>query len=103
MRTDPPVDATTCMTPNLLTLAQRAGALVVNDPQGSARHEREADRARIPAVLPPTAVSRGRRSVLKAFIAEHGEAVLKTLDGMGGRSIFRADPAIPTRTSSSRP
>jgi glutathione synthase len=27
---------------------------------------------------------------LKAFVAEHGQAVLKPLDGMGGRSIFRA-------------
>jgi len=29
-------------------------------------------------------------ATLKAFVAEHGEAVLKPLDGMGGRSIFRA-------------
>jgi glutathione synthase len=32
---------------------------------------------------------------IKAFIAEHGEAVLKTLDGMGGRSIFRARHGDP--------
>jgi glutathione synthase len=34
-------------------------------------------------------------AVLKAFIAEHGEAVLKTLDGMGGHSIFRARAGDP--------
>lgn len=33
--------------------------------------------------------SRATRSH-KAFVGEHGEAVLKPLDGMGGRSIFRA-------------
>ncbi len=31
----------------------------------------------------------------KAFVAEHGDAVLKPLDGMGGRSIFRVRAGDP--------
>jgi glutathione synthase len=49
-----------------------------------------------PQCTPPTLVSR-EAAAIKAFIGEHGDAVLKTLDGMGGRSIFRArvgDPNI---------
>ena len=32
---------------------------------------------------------------LKRFVAEHGEVVLKPLDGMGGRSIFRSRHGDP--------
>ena len=34
-------------------------------------------------------------SEIKTFVAEHGDAVLKPLDGMGGRSIFRARAGDP--------
>jgi len=47
-----------------------------------------------PQCCPPTLVSRDAATI-KAFIAEHGDAVLKTLDGMGGRSIFRARAGDP--------
>ncbi len=32
---------------------------------------------------------------MRAFVAEHGECVLKPLDGMGGRSIFRVRAGEP--------
>jgi glutathione synthase len=39
---------------------------------------------------------RARRAAeLKRFVAEHGEVVLKPLDGMGGRSIFRSRHGDP--------
>ena len=47
-----------------------------------------------PQCVPPTVVSR-EAAVLKAFVAEHGDAVLKPLDGMGGRSIFRVRAGDP--------
>jgi glutathione synthase len=94
MRTDPPVDADYLHDTHLLTLAQRAGALVVNDPQGLRDMNEKLTALEFPQCSPPTAVSRDA-AVLKAFIAEHGEAVLKTLDGMGGRSIFRARAGDP--------
>jgi glutathione synthase len=34
-------------------------------------------------------------AALRAFVAEQGDAVLKPLDGMGGRSIFRARTGDP--------
>ncbi len=89
MRTDPPVDPDYVHDTQILSLAQRAGALVVNDPRGLRDMNEKLTALEFPQCCPPTLVSR-EASALKAFIAEHGEAVLKTLDGMGGRSIFRA-------------
>lgn len=47
-----------------------------------------------PQCCPPTLVSRDAKA-LKAFALEHGQAVLKPLDGMGGRSIFRSGQGDP--------
>ena len=89
VRTDPPVDADYLHDTQLLGFAQRAGAFVVNDPRGLRDMNEKLAAFEFPQCCPPTLVSRDA-SALKAFVAEHGEAVLKPLDGMGGRSIFRA-------------
>ena len=94
MRTDPPVDAAYLHDTQILGMAQRAGALVVNDPQGLRDMNEKLTALEFPQCCPPTLVSRDAAAI-KAFIAEHGDAVLKTLDGMGGRSIFRARAGDP--------
>ena len=94
MRTDPPVDANYLHDTQILGLAQRQGALVVNDPGGLRDFNEKLAALLFPQCCPPTLVSRDA-AALKAFVGEHGEAVLKPLDGMGGRSIFRARAAEP--------
>jgi glutathione synthase len=94
MRKDPPVDADYLHDTQILGLAQRQGALVVNDPQGLRDFNEKLAALLFPQCCPPTLVSRDAAS-LKAFVAGHGEAVLKPLDGMGGRSIFRARAGEP--------
>ena len=89
MRKDPPVDTDYLHDTLLLGVAQRAGARVVNDPQGLRDLNEKLAALDFPQCCPPTMVSRDAAS-LKAFVGEHGDAVLKPLDGMGGRSIFRA-------------
>ena len=89
MRKDPPVDEEYIHDTQVLGLAQRAGTLVVNDPQGLRDYNEKLAALLFPQCCPPTLVSRDA-GALKAFVAEHGQAVLKPLDGMGGRSIFRA-------------
>ncbi len=89
MRTDPPVDADYIHDTQILAAAQRAGAMVVNDPQGLRDMNEKLAALAFPQCCPPTVVSRDAGTI-KAFVAEHGDAVLKPLDGMGGRSIFRA-------------
>ncbi|SKA08815.1 glutathione synthase [Lysobacter spongiicola DSM 21749] len=90
MRKDPPVDAEYIHDTQILGLAQRAGALVVNDPQGLRDYNEKLAALLFPECCPPTLVTRDPAS-LKAFVAEHRRTVLKPLDGMGGRSIFLVD------------
>ena len=89
MRRDPPVDDAYIHDTQILSAAQRQGAQIVNDPRGLRDMNEKLAALEFPQCCPPTVVSRDR-DTLKAFVAEHGEAVLKPLDGMGGRSIFRA-------------
>ena len=89
MRTDPPVDADYIHDTQILDAARMAGANVVNDPRGLRDLNEKLAALLFPQCCPPTLVSR-EAAALKAFVAEHGQAVLKPLDGMGGRSIFRA-------------
>ncbi len=94
MRKDPPVDPDFVHDTQILTLAQRQGALVVNDPQGLRDMNEKLAALWFPECCVPTLVSRDAKA-LKAFVHEQGEAVLKPLDGMGGRSIFRASRGDP--------
>jgi glutathione synthase len=88
MRKDPPVDAAFMHDTQILSLGQAQGARVVNDPQGLRDLNEKLAALLFPALCPPTLVSRDH-DALRAFISEHGDTVLKPLDGMGGRSIFR--------------
>lgn len=89
MRKDPPVDAEYLHDTQILAVAQRAGAFVVNDPQGLRDYNEKLAALLFPQCCIDTLVSRDAAE-LKAFVQRHGQAVLKPLDGMGGRSIFRA-------------
>jgi glutathione synthase len=88
MRKDPPVDSAFLHDTHILSLAQRQGALVVNDPAGLRDLNEKLAALLFPDLCPPTLVSRSIVD-LRGFIASHGDCVIKPLDGMGGRSIFR--------------
>ena len=94
MRKDPPVDADFLHDTQVLAAAQRQGASVTNDPAGLLELNEKLAALMFPECTPPTLVSR-EAAEFKAFAAEHGEVVLKTLDGMGGRSIFRSRHGDP--------
>jgi glutathione synthase len=88
MRKDPPVDSAFLHDTHILSLAQRQGALVVNDPAGLRDLNEKLAALLFPELCPPTLVSRSIVD-LRGFVASHGDCVIKPLDGMGGRSIFR--------------
>jgi glutathione synthase len=89
MRRDPPVDAGYLQDTWVLSLAAKAGVRVMNDPQGLRDMNEKLYALHFPQCCPPTLVSR-EAAQLREFVAEHGDCVVKPLDGMGGRSIFRA-------------
>jgi glutathione synthase len=87
-RKDPPVDSQFIYDTMVLERAQRAGCKVVNDPRSLRDCNEKLFALDFPQCIAPTMVSRDAGE-LRRFVAEHGEAVLKPLDGMGGRGIFR--------------
>jgi glutathione synthase len=89
MRKDPPFDMEYVYSTYLLEHAQREGAKVFNDPRAVRDHNEKFSIAQFAQFTAPTIVTRDADR-LRAFTLEHGEAVFKLLDGMGGASIFRA-------------
>lgn len=88
MRKDPPFDMEFVYQTYLLEQAERRGTLVVNKPQSLRDANEKLFTAWFPQCCPPTLVSRDQNR-LRAFLAEHGDIVVKPPDGMGGARIFR--------------
>ncbi len=88
MRKDPPVDEQFIYDTMVLEIAQRAGVMVVNDPQALRDCNEKLFALAFPQCIAPSLVARDPAE-LRRFAAEHDEIVLKPLDGMGGRGIFR--------------
>lgn len=94
MRRDPPVDADYLHDTQVLSAAEAQGARVTNAPAGLRDLNEKLAALLFPDCIPPTLVSR-EAAEFRAFAAEQGEIVLKPLDGMGGRSIFRSHHGDP--------
>jgi len=88
MRKDPPFDAEFIYATHLLEQAEREGARVFNKPAALRDHPEKLALMQFPQYAPPTLVTRSAADV-RAFHAEHGDIILKPLDGMGGMGIFR--------------
>lgn len=96
MRKDPPFDMEYVYSTYLLELAEKHGARVFNRPRAIRDHNEKLAIAKFSEFVAPTIVTRNA-AVIKEFLAEHGDIILKPLDGMGGMSIFRLrvdDPNI---------
>jgi glutathione synthase len=87
MRKDPPFDTEYIYTTYILDRAQSQGALVCNRPQGLRDMNEKVYTAWFPECCAPTLLTRDMHD-MGEFLREHGKAVCKPLDGMGGRSIF---------------
>jgi glutathione synthase len=88
MRKDPPFDMAYLYATYLLELAEAAGVLVVNAPQGLRDANEKLFTAWFPQCCPESLVT-CHRTRIKCFLAEYRDIILKPLDGMGGASIFR--------------
>lgn len=88
MRKDPPFDMEYVTATWLLELAERAGARVFNKPQSIRDHSEKLAIGEFAQFVAPTLVTRDAAR-LRAFHAQHGDIILKPLDGMGGMGVFR--------------
>jgi glutathione synthase len=91
MRKDPPFDSEYFYATHLLEQAERDGARVFNKPGALRDHPEKLAIMEFPQFIGPTLVTRDEADI-KRFHAEHGDIILKPLDGMGGMGIFRVGP-----------
>ena len=88
MRKDPPFDSEYFYATHLLEQAEREGARVFNSPRALRDHPEKLSILEWPELIPATLVSRDIAALL-AFALEHGDVIVKPLDGMGGAGVFR--------------
>lgn len=96
MRKDPPFDNDYIYTTYFLEQAEQAGSLIVNKPQSLRDCNEKLFITQFPQCIPETTVS-CQAGIIKEFLHQHGDLILKPLDSMGGASIFRVkqnDPNI---------
>ena len=87
MRQDPPFDLGYITATHLLDrIADRT--LVVNDPASVRNAPEKVFVLDFPEFMPPTLITRSLEEA-RAFLAEHGDIVVKPLHGNGGKAIFR--------------
>lgn len=90
IRTDPPFDARYLYVTLLLELV-RDKTLVVNDPRGLRDANEKLYQLHFPEVIPRTMVA-SREEEIRAFVRElGGTAIIKPLDGAGGRGVMILD------------
>jgi glutathione synthase len=88
MRKDPPFDMEYVFSTYLLELAEAQGAHIFNRPAAIRDYNEKLAIAKFPQFMPPTLVTR-QPELIRAFIAEHQDVIVKPLDAMGGASVFR--------------
>jgi len=94
MRKDPPFDVEFLSATLLLSRAAALGARVVNEPRALRDHNEKLAILEFPQFTAPTLVTREAERI-RAFWAQHGDIVVKPLDGMGGSGVFRLQPNDP--------
>ncbi len=98
MRKDPPFDQEFLYATLLLSLAEQQGATIINRPQSLRDYNEKLAILKFEHFTAPTMVTR-QVDRLQAFIDEHGDVILKKLDGMGGTAIFRVRADDPNRNA----
>lgn len=94
MRKDPPFDTEFIYATYILERAEEKGTLIVNKPQSLRDCNEKLFTAWFSELTPDTLVTRNKDTI-RQFWQEHGDIILKPLDGMGGASIFRVKQDDP--------
>jgi len=94
MRKDPPFDIEYIMSTYILEKAAAEGVLVVNNPQSLRDVNEKVFTIWFPQCCPPSILTRSK-SLIKAFLNEHGKIVVKPTHKMGGQSVFVIEQGDP--------
>ena len=98
MRKDPPFDVEFLNATLLLSRAAALGARVVNEARALRDHNEKLAVLEFPQFTVPTLVTREAERI-RGFWADHGDIIVKPLDGMGGTGVFRLQPGDPNAGS----
>lgn len=88
MRKDPPFDMNFIYTTYILEQAEREGVWVINKPQSLRDCNEKLFATQFSHLQVPTLVT-SQANLIREFITEHKDVIVKPLDGMGGMGIFR--------------
>lgn len=94
VRQDPPVDSNYLYCTYLLDMAEEEGVLVSNKPSSVRDCNEKLFATQFPQCTTPTLVT-SSSELLRSFVAEHQDTIMKPLDGMGGSNIFRVTHGDP--------
>jgi glutathione synthase len=98
MRTEPPVDEAYTTATHILDLVDRRRTALVNDPRGLRACSEHLIALRFPDLTAPTLVTFDPHAI-RSFLIQHGTAVVKPVDGFGGRGVLRLDRHDPNLAS----
>jgi glutathione synthase len=98
MRTEPPVDQAYATATLILELVDPTRTALVNDPRGLRTCSEHLLPLRFADLIPPTVVTSDPHAI-RAFLVQHGVAVVKPVDGFAGRGVFRLDRHDPNLMS----
>lgn len=88
VRNDPPFDMEYYYLTQILTIAEQNGVRVFNNSQALRNFNEKLTILNFPELITPTLVSKNKE-VIKNFLATHDECVVKPLDLMAGRGVFK--------------
>jgi len=88
VRNDPPFNMEYYYLTQILTIAEQQGVKVVNNSHALRNFNEKLSILNFPQYITPTLVSKDRDTILN-FLSEHNECVVKPLDLMAGRGVFK--------------
>lgn len=91
VRNDPPFNMEYFYLTQILTLAEQTGANIVNNSTSIRNFNEKLSILNFPHLITPTIVAK-HKAALWDFLNTHGECVIKPLDLMAGRGIFKISP-----------
>ncbi|MES2578954.1 MAG: glutathione synthase [Pseudomonadota bacterium] len=94
MRKDPPFDNEYLYSTYLLELAVSQGACVINNPTTVRSWNEKLSTAKFPQFTPEFLVT-ANNDLIRAFLGQHQDIIIKPLDCMGGTGIFRLTESDP--------
>lgn len=94
MRKDPPFDNEYLYSTYLLEIAASQGAQVFNNPTSIRNWNEKLGVTNFPQFTPAFLVT-ANQNLIREFLAEHADIIVKPLDGMGGTGIYRLSKNDP--------